>query len=108
MFKWTTDLSHNEIQADRSCSLNFYFRCISRIHGARAATEMAHPYASGAEHNFGITQRLHIFPVDAKTERPRSTGVRSLKSSQPAHGTGVRFMACHATYRPTQAFGSLV
>src|SRR5208337_4024607 len=104
----TADLLHTEIRAGRSSSFNFYFRWISRIHRARAATEMAHPYASGAEHNFGITQSLHIFPVDAQTERPRSTCVRSLKSSQPAHGTGVRFMARHEACCPTQAFGSLV
>src|SRR5215469_236896 len=67
---------------------------------------MAHAYTSGLDHHFGITQRLHIFPVNAQTER--STDVRSLQPSQPAYRARVQLMTCHTACRPTQTFSSLV
>ena len=87
-------------------SFNFDFDCISRIHRAWTATEMAHAYTFGLDHYFRITQRLHIFPVDAQTERP--TDVRSVKSSQPAYRARVRLMTCYTACCPTQIFSSLV
>ena len=87
-------------------SFNFDFDGIQRIHRAWTATEMAHAYTSGLDHHVGITQRLHIFPVDAQTER--TTDVRSVKSSEPAYRARVQPIACGTARRPTQPFSSLV
>src|SRR6266700_3723109 len=97
----TAEIRHSEIRA--GTSFNFYVDWISRICRAGTALEMAHSDTSGGDYSFGITERLHIFPVDAQAERPRSTCMRCVKSPQPGHRAGVRFMVCRATCHPAQA-----
>src|SRR6266852_2024268 len=75
---------------------------------ARPSTEVAHLYVFRREDDLAITQRFHVLTMDAQTERPGAACMRSVKSSQPGDGTGVRFILSVATYSSTQSLGVLV
>src|SRR2546430_13601172 len=79
-------------------SLNLYWMNLS--HCARTAAEMTHLYVSRRDHDLAIAPRLHVLSVDAQTEWPWAAPVRRVKSSQPGHGAGIRFMVSRATHRP--------
>src|SRR5260370_576523 len=58
-------------------------------HRARTAAEMTHLCVFRRHHDLAITQGLHVLPMYAQTERPGTTCVRCVKSSQPGHGASV-------------------
>src|SRR5712691_13539476 len=77
-------------------------------HCARTAAEMPNLYVSRRDHDLAITQRLHVLSVDAHTKWPWAAPVRRVKSSQPGHRTGVRFVLSVPAYSSTQVLGLIV